>query len=532
VSVIVPCIFGTTRGFEIIEMADLPVKMQDLIVAVTHGEVELSLEDTCIKILRIKISSEIYTWIGLYRKAYELGFSREGGYYGAGFWLSDTTVNASQILDVLEDLAQQIRRLALEDRKFQRPLSSIVQQLVPSQTFRTLVSSNSPYVKSGISAEAKNCAFICQPQSAHSIVDWAQNDALAHNFQSVIIAPASAFPKSGASSNITQYADVATLELALDRDYTARLAKSDAEKNDLKRRVQSLEAESAHRNSEIQALRQKKSQLETEVNRSRLLVKRDGKTHVTDDDSSVSEDLFRTLLAVLAVLSVLGNLALGWFLYIARGEALWFESQLVEVRKELAAKDLQLTDVNIQLNQYKTLVDQYLIAQAKREKSKVEDTSSGQAPDSSTAATDSNSKGESSNPPDEANGDSTSEATTAGSRCSWHGCYSDQPPDQPSSEEQNMLGEMSGEATQVSKDIILNKDETKILRAVREFRPQDSADLIGKVKVTKPIGATIQNALLKFKKAGLIEYEDDVEANETRWRTTETGDDYLRSIQE
>ena len=119
---IVPCIFGTTKGFEFVELAPLPFKMKDLLVAITHGEVELSPADTCIKLLRIKSDGEVRTWIGLYRKAYEMGFSREGGYYGAGVWLSDTTVNSRYVLEALEDLMQQISRLALEGGKFQRTL--------------------------------------------------------------------------------------------------------------------------------------------------------------------------------------------------------------------------------------------------------------------------------------------------------------------------------------------------------------------------------------------------------------------------
>lgn len=374
-SAIIPCIFGTTKGFEIIELAPLPFKMKDLLVAITHGEVELSLEDSCIKLLRIKAGNDVYTWIGLYRKAYEMGFSREGGYYGAGVWLSDTTVNARHVLDALEDMSQQIRRLALEDRKFQKPLADIVQKLVPSQAVSALLSSKAPYVKGGINAEARNCAFIAQPQAARDIVTWAQNDALAHNFQSVIIAPASAFPKAGASGNITQYADVASLERALERDYVARLAKLDAQNKDLQRRAQSLEAESGQRSSEIQALKQRNSQLETEVTRSRLLVRPDGKTHAADDDSFLSRDnaIPLVLCAGLAILSIMGNFALGVLYSRALDQASYDSGQKEDIATKLEEKTKLLTAAEDKLKDTEARLKEFAEDQTNGDKAQSQD---------------------------------------------------------------------------------------------------------------------------------------------------------------
>lgn len=332
-SAIIPCLFGTTKGFEMLELAPLPFKVKDLLVAITQGEVELALEDSCVKILRIKTDNKVHTWIGLYRKAYEMGFSREGGYYGAGVWLSDTTVNARQIMDALEDLCQQIRRLALEDRKFQRTLSDIEPRLEASPAVNALLKGVPPLSKGGISADAKKCAFIAQPQAAHDIINWAQTDALAHDFQSVIIAPASAFPKAGASASITRYADIPALEQALERDHTARLAKLDALAKDWQRNAQSLEAEARARNFELQTLKLKNSQLESEATRARLLVKQDGRGRaLNDDDSFLSTDVAKLLLTVLAIVSILGNLALLWFWYTAHTQNGDYVDQIAELQ--------------------------------------------------------------------------------------------------------------------------------------------------------------------------------------------------------
>ncbi len=414
-SAIIPCIFGTTKGFEIVEMAPLPFKMKDMLVAITQGEVELSLEDTCIKMLRIKVGSEVYTWIGLYRKAYEMGFSREGGYYGAGVWLSDTTVNARQVLEVLEDLAQQIRRLAMEDRKFQRPLSSIEQQLVPSQALSALLRNNAPYASGGISANAKNCAFISQPQSTREILDWAQSDALAHNFQSVIIAPASTFPKAGASGSIKQYADVTTLERALERDYTARLSKLDAQNKDLHARNKSLESEAQVRSSEIQVLRQKYSQLELAASRSKLLSKPDARYSASDDDSFLSRDNAIPLIcwAALAILSVFGNVIVG-LLYAGA------EAQVATVRQERnnasSERDTMKTQLSAKETELELAYGQLALAKEQLKSLRAqeeEDAGAGQAPDNSATESGSSSNQGVSNSSVGQNGDPNAKLTEA-----------------------------------------------------------------------------------------------------------------------
>ena len=349
-SAIIPCIFGTTKGFEFVELAPLPFKMKDLLVAITHGEVELSLEDTCVKMLRVKAGSDVHTWIGLYRKAYEMGYSREGGYYGAGVWLSDTTVNAQHVLSALDDLSQPIRRLALEDRKFQRPLATIKQQFLDLQSpaLSTLLTNKTPYLRGGINADARTCAFIAQPQATREIVSWAQTDALAHNFQSVIIAPATAFPRAGASGNITQYADLAALERTLERDYTARLAKSDAMNKDLQRRNQTLEAEVSQRKAEVQSLTQRNSQLENAAALLKRQTKRDVKG-LEDDEGAILDGHNAVALIVtgaMAVVSILANFVLGWLYFdsVTRTEAITQNDQKIVTSETKPATSPSFTD--------------------------------------------------------------------------------------------------------------------------------------------------------------------------------------------
>ncbi len=520
-SAIIPCLFGTTKGFEMLELAHLNFKVKDLLVAITHAEVELGLEDSCVKILRIKSENRVHTWVGLYRKAYEIGFSREGGYYGAGVWLSDATVNARPIMDALEDLCQQIRRLALQDRKFQRTLAEIEPQLVASPALNALLKGTPAPVRGGISADAKTCAFITQPQAVRDIINWAQTDAMAHNFQSIIVAPASAFPKAGASGSITQYSDLPAVERALERDYTARVAKLDALARDWQRKAQSLEAEASARNAELQALKQKNSQLSAEASRARLLVKPDSRGHVVDEDES---DL---LLKIFAVAAVLLCLALGWFWF---GE--WKAASLASDKiAELEANLMNTRDLlNDAWNRNAQLEQKFNRAMAELDNARSNSSPASNRPGASGNEGASNSKdGEL---PEKLNGTGNSppQAAAPARNCNSFGCSS--PPAQIGTGDQAAIIYKFKDAEtaplQPKSPIELTKNEKKIvvpiLKEIQRVSPEVESKLVNnKIKGNESEIARIlswlevQTFIKKVQKN-----------NEIKWIVTPAGEDYLK----
>lgn len=159
---ITPCIFGTTSGFEIHTLTRLPLGVEDLDFAIKSSEVELSAGDLCVKTFRLWVNSELFTWIGLYRKAYEIGFRREGGFYGAGLWLSNITVDSHLVMDVLIDLSDQVHALAIKGEDFHRQLSDIVDSIQVPQSLFPLKESSERYRSGGILPDTAQRAYICQ----------------------------------------------------------------------------------------------------------------------------------------------------------------------------------------------------------------------------------------------------------------------------------------------------------------------------------------------------------------------------------
>lgn len=250
---ITPCVFGTTNGFEIRTLTEVPLIVEDLGFGVTRSEVELSDQDECVKIFRLRIKSEVYTWIGLYRKCYEIGFSREGGYYGAGLWLAGITVNARLALDVVRNLADQVSRLAIENGRFMRPLSTITNSMAIPPGLVPMKETSERYLRGGLSAEATPGAYICQADALREIVDWAQNDMLADKFRSLIIASPSSFPK-GASNRLERYTDLTAVLRVLQNDVAIKIGRLEEDKRSLEKYQAGLETNLLAAQQEINAL--------------------------------------------------------------------------------------------------------------------------------------------------------------------------------------------------------------------------------------------------------------------------------------
>lgn len=238
---ITPCIFGTTKGFEIQTLTRIPLNVDDLDFAITRSEVELSGQHPCIKIFRKKVKSEIFTWIGLYWKAFEIGFSRDGGYYGAGLWLEGITVNSRDAIQVLFDLANQVEALAITNGRFEQPLLSIIDRMQIPLKLVPLNESSKSYLRGGLNIAAIPSAFIGQLEqgTVREMVDWAQNDVLADKFRALIIAPEQSFPK-GASSRLERYNDLNDVVRKLESDLSLRIARLEADKLALQQHVETL----------------------------------------------------------------------------------------------------------------------------------------------------------------------------------------------------------------------------------------------------------------------------------------------------
>lgn len=301
---ITPCVFGTTNGFEIRSLTEVPLIVEDLGFGVTRSEVELSDKDECVKIFRLRIRSEVYTWIGLYRKCYEIGFSREGGYYGAGLWLAGITVNARLALDVVRNLADQVSHLAIENGRFMRPLSAITKSMDIPPGLVPMKETSQRYSRGGLSAEATPGAYICQAVALREIVDWAQNDMLADKFRSLIIASANSFPKS-ASNRLERYADLTEILRRLQNDVAVKIGRLEEDKRGLEKYQAGLEADLLAARQEINTL---KRDVMRWAERCRVLQsqKLASSTAILDDAGGDIWDFWANIAIIVLIIIILG----------------------------------------------------------------------------------------------------------------------------------------------------------------------------------------------------------------------------------
>jgi hypothetical protein len=252
---ITPCIFGTANGFEIQSLTNVPLNIDKLAFGITRSEVELSDHDECVKIFRFRNNSDVHTWIGLYRKAYEIGFSREGGYYGAGLWLAGITVNARVALEVLKDIADQVNQLALLNGQFQCSLSSITDEMHAPAGLGPLKDSSERYLRGGLSAEALPTAYIPQYGSPREMLDWAQTAPFGEKFRALIIGPESGRPKA-ASSRLEFYSDLTDVSRKLADDYTLRVVRLEEDKLVLEKALEKERSTSRQLQQELTCYKQ------------------------------------------------------------------------------------------------------------------------------------------------------------------------------------------------------------------------------------------------------------------------------------
>ncbi len=129
---------GTTGGLELCTFPEAHRPIKDEAVLIDDSEVTLTHADDVYVVRRLFDRGVALTWVGIYRKAYEIVRARGGGYYGAGIWLFDHTASGVAIAELLQGLRKQVEKLALTEGKFIRRLSDIRGELRFSELKTTL----------------------------------------------------------------------------------------------------------------------------------------------------------------------------------------------------------------------------------------------------------------------------------------------------------------------------------------------------------------------------------------------------------
>jgi hypothetical protein len=279
---IIPCIFGTTKGLEVLYLAQRnSIKLDDAWIGVTTSQVKLDPNADCFRMSRRAVGNQILTWIGVYRAVNEIGYNRGGGFYGAGVWLIEVTVDIELVTQTLTKLADQVKKLGQNGGQFVRTISEIKNALqLPSET-AALLGSARP-MSSGLSVDANSTAFFTTPTQRLAVLDWAQNSSAAECFGSVFVADADQFvPSQSKYGTSRQFSGIAAATESVLANLNGTLAKVSKENGSLRDQLVRLNIE--NKSLEASVLRLKADF--ARVDHARKMAERRRQTYVEANDS-------------------------------------------------------------------------------------------------------------------------------------------------------------------------------------------------------------------------------------------------------
>lgn len=240
---IVASLFGVPAGLEVHRIAigeESQIKFEDSWVDISLNEVLLTGDADIFRVFRLNVSGKILTWIGLYRPATEIGPNRGGGFYGAGLWLIDAKVSSKVVYEVIVNLADQIRDLAMHNGKFIKKIADIRSLIVPPPQVVHLVSGREK-LTGGVTLKDREggLAFIADTKNIIEAIDWAQNSSTAGFYSQVIAASASQFVKQQ-SQFLKGFELFGSVSAAADAAYQSSVQTIEITKEKLKNKQEEL----------------------------------------------------------------------------------------------------------------------------------------------------------------------------------------------------------------------------------------------------------------------------------------------------
>jgi hypothetical protein len=222
--VIILTLFGTTVGLKVLHLPLTPppttVKLEDAWIEITGSLLSVRSDKDAFVVYRKVVGPHLATWIGLYRTAREIGYDRSGGFYGAGAWLIDCAVDANLLRTVINNLADQIRSVAMDgDRFTQCILDARASFVQPAQTTELVATLSR--VSAGCTPAGGN-AFVMGGTNPTEVIEWAQRGMSASAFSKVVVGAPDHAPAGGVGSSTQLFPSLSlAIEGAYRRDVTA-----------------------------------------------------------------------------------------------------------------------------------------------------------------------------------------------------------------------------------------------------------------------------------------------------------------------
>lgn len=175
-------LFGTTEGFEFRSFGGkLPFEVPESWMKLS-SDLDLDSAGEVFFINKRQLHGRLVAWIGVYRSAFEVGYKRRGGFYGAGVWLVDVTVDMNILHKFLRDVADRIREHAIVNGQFVSKLSNIEQLSLNRDEATSLASTMQVCTSGGLTGELPIKLMLRNWKDTPSSLQWLNEDQKAGNF--------------------------------------------------------------------------------------------------------------------------------------------------------------------------------------------------------------------------------------------------------------------------------------------------------------------------------------------------------------
>ena len=269
-------LFGTTTGLEVLNFplsnSAVPFKIEDSWIEVSPSHLIIKPGKESYVILRRFVGTQTLTWIGLYRAAKEIGYERQGSFYGSGVWLIDLVVDVKLTVDVLRMMADQIKAKAMNGDSFVKRLADVRGDISPPSQLAAL-SDNPVKINSGCHPSGET-AFINAGANPLEVIDWAQRAASAQFLNRIFIGSQDQSPDAGGRVSTQVFRSLASaIDFTFNRktsDLQKKVSELDLKVKELHQHNANLQDEYANVRSQIDGVRSELSSAKQQLQEASL----------------------------------------------------------------------------------------------------------------------------------------------------------------------------------------------------------------------------------------------------------------------
>jgi len=262
-------LFGTTTGLEVLNLplsnSAVPFKIEDSWIEVSPSHLIIKPGKESYVILRRFVGTQTLTWIGLYRAAKEIGYERQGSFYGSGVWLIDRVVDVKLTIDVLRMMADQIQAKAMNGDSFVKRLADVRGDINPPSQVAAL-SDNPVKINSGCHPSGET-AFINAGANPLEVIDWAQRAASAQFLNRIFIGSQDQSPDAGGRVSTQVFRSLAS---AIDSTFNRKTSDLQKKVSELDLKVKELHQHNANLQDEYANVRSQIEGVRGELNSTKL----------------------------------------------------------------------------------------------------------------------------------------------------------------------------------------------------------------------------------------------------------------------